>query len=107
FNIEHVREAVLNKVASEPVRPRLVLCDLSTSPHVDLQSAHTLAGLARDLEGKGVGVEGVEAGSAVRGRLRAGGGGEKLGGIDRFRTVAQVVEDFERGEGRGRVRLAT
>src|SRR5262249_10811176 len=107
FNIEHVREAVLNKVGSEPMRPRIALFDLSTSPHVDLQAAHTLAGLAHELETIGIRMEVVEARASVRDRLRAEGLDEKLGGIDRFRTVAQVVEDFERGEGRSRVRLAT
>jgi hypothetical protein len=49
----------------------------------------------------------VEARASVRDRLRAEGLDEKLGGIDRFRTVAQVVEDFERGKGRDRALLAT
>jgi hypothetical protein len=37
----------------------------------------------------------VEARASVRDRLRAAGLDEKLGGINRFRTVAQVVEDFD------------
>jgi high affinity sulfate transporter 1 len=96
FNIEHVRDAVLNRVRSEAVRPRLVLCDLSTSPHVDLQGAHTLAGLASELEAIAIQMRVVEARSSVRDRLRAEGLDEKLGGINRFSTVGQAVEDFER-----------
>ena len=38
----------------------------------------------------------VDARASVRDRLRAEGLDEKVGGIDRFRTVAHVVEDFER-----------
>src|SRR5262249_30051891 len=66
FNIEHVREAVVNRVGSEPIRPRLALCDLSTSPHVDLQGAHALAGLAHELEPIGIRMKVVEARASVR-----------------------------------------
>jgi hypothetical protein len=38
----------------------------------------------------------VEARASVRDRLRAEGLDEKLGGINRFQTVAQVIDDFER-----------
>jgi hypothetical protein len=41
----------------------------------------------------------VEARSSVRDRLRAEGLDQKVGGIDRFRTVTQVVEDFEQQAG--------
>jgi high affinity sulfate transporter 1 len=96
FNIEHVRDAVLNRVRSEPVQPRLVLCDLSTSPHMDLQGAHTLGGLASELEAIAIQMRVVEARSSVRDRLRAEGLEEKLGGINRFSTVGQAVDDFDR-----------
>ena len=38
----------------------------------------------------------VEARSAVRNRLRKEGLDEKLGGINRFTTVADVVDDMSR-----------
>jgi high affinity sulfate transporter 1 len=95
FNIEHVHDAVMDKVASESVRPRLVLCDLSTSPYVDLQGGHMLAGLASELESTGVRMRVVEARSSVRDRLRAEGLDEKLGGVNRFSTVNQAVEEFD------------
>src|SRR5215467_4825837 len=101
FNIEHVHDAVMDKVASGSVRPRLVLCDLSTSPYVDLEGAHMLAGLTTELEATGIRMAVVEARSSVRDRLRAEGLDEKLGGIDRFRTVAEVVEAFGGGGGAG------
>jgi MFS superfamily sulfate permease-like transporter len=94
FNMDHVRDAVLNRVRRESIPPKLVLCDLSASPHVDLQSAEALGRLADELEASGIRLQVVEARSSVRDRLRAEGLDEKLGGIDRFRTVAQVVEHF-------------
>lgn len=48
------------------------------------------------LKADGIRVQVVEARASVRDRLRAEGLEEKVGGIDRLRTVAQVVGDFER-----------
>src|SRR4030095_4611346 len=79
----------------------LVVLDLSNSPAVDLQSAHTLAMLAEELTERGIQFQVVEARSSVRDRLRAEGLDEKLGGIDRFRSVAQVIEEFEGRETKG------
>ena len=95
FNMEYVRETVLRCARSESPPPRLVLCDLSPSPFVDLQGAHTLGQLADELRAGGISFKVVEGRSSVRDRLRAEGLDGKLGGIDRFRNVAQVVEDFE------------
>jgi MFS superfamily sulfate permease-like transporter len=98
FNVEYVRETVLERVRRESQPPKLVLCDLSASPYVDLQSATTLGVLADELASSGIQMQVVEARSSVRDRLRAEGLDATLGGIDRFRTVAQVVENFERRE---------
>jgi MFS superfamily sulfate permease-like transporter len=102
FNIEYIREAVLDRARSEPTPPELVVCDLSASPLIDLQSAHVLGGLADELSGAGVRFQVLEARASVRDRLRGEGLDEKFGGIDRFRTVAHVVEDFERQQALGR-----
>jgi MFS superfamily sulfate permease-like transporter len=98
FNIDYIRDAVLNRVRSESTPPELVIADLSNSPHVDLQSAHALGVLADELAASGIRLQVVEAHASVRDRLRAEGLDEKLGGIDRFTTVAQVVENFKRRE---------
>jgi len=70
---------------------------------VDLQSAEALGGLASELAVDGIRMQVVEARASVRDRLRAEGLEEKLGGIDRFRTVDQVVEDFERRDAAKRI----
>ena len=95
FNVEYVRDSVLDRVRREPMLPKLVICDLSASPHVDLQSAATLSGLADELAALGIQIQIVEARASVRDRLRAEGLDAKFGGIDRFRSVAQAVEDFQ------------
>jgi MFS superfamily sulfate permease-like transporter len=95
FNVEYVRETILTRVRAESVPPKMVVCDLSASPHVDLQSAGSLHTLADELSASGITLQVVEARSSVRDRLRAAGLDQKLGGINRFRTVAQLVAEFE------------
>ncbi|MCL4180169.1 MAG: SulP family inorganic anion transporter [Verrucomicrobia bacterium] len=95
FNVEHVREVVLNRVRAESPAPRLVVLDLSAAPFVDLQSVHTLASLAEELRSAGIRFQAVEARSAVRVRLRNEGLDAKLGGVDRFTSVADVVDNFK------------
>jgi len=96
FNVEFIHDSVIAHLAKAP-DVKLVVLDLSASPHVDLQSAHTLAVLAEELKEIGIRFQVVEARSSVRDRLRGEGLDEKLGGINRHITVAQVIEEFERG----------
>jgi high affinity sulfate transporter 1 len=95
FNVDHVRDSITQQVHSGPQKPGLVVLDLSAAPHVDMQSAHTLGELAGELTAAGIRVQAVEARSSVRDRLRVMGVDSCLGGITRFSSVADVVEDFE------------
>jgi high affinity sulfate transporter 1 len=95
FNIEHVCDTIQDRVRSETTPPKLVVLDLSASPHVDMQSAHTVAGLAEELKAAGVRLQVVEARSSVRDRLRAEGAEDRLGGVNRFTTVADAVDSFQ------------
>jgi MFS superfamily sulfate permease-like transporter len=72
-----------------------VVIDLSAAAYVDLQSAHALAGLADELGAAGIKVQAVEARSSVRERLRNEGVDSRLGGIDRFKSIADVVESLQ------------
>ena len=74
---------------------RVVIADLSASPHVDLQAAEVLGGLAAELANAGIRLQVVEARSAVRDMLRSEGLDEKLGGVNRFTSVADAVDDFQ------------
>ena len=98
FNIDHVRETIAQRVHASGSMPTTVIIDLSAAPVVDLQSAHTLAGLADELRGQGIKVQVVEARSSVRERLRGEGLDARLGGIDRFTSVADVVDGVQGGE---------
>jgi MFS superfamily sulfate permease-like transporter len=99
FNVDSVRDTIFDRVRAEATPPKLVIIDLSAAPHVDLQSAHTLAGLADELTAKGIRVQVVETRSAVRERLRGEGLDERLGGIDRFTSVADVVDNSQNPAG--------
>jgi len=98
FNVDHVCETILDRVCAEPAPPRLVVLDLSAAPRVDMQSAHTLGGLADELVAAGIRFQAVEARSTVRDRLRDVGVDSKLGGINRFTSVADVVENLNSEE---------
>jgi MFS superfamily sulfate permease-like transporter len=97
FNIDHVRETILDRVRTQPDAPRLVILDLSASPHIDVQSAEVLGGLADELTAAEIRVHAVEARSSVRDRLRAAGVDARLGGINRFSSIADVLDSETEG----------
>ncbi len=95
FNVEYVREVIVNRARQQKPPPRLIVLDLSAAPYVDLQSVHTLASLADELQSAGIRFQAVEARSAVRERLRREGVDARLGSVDRYTSVADVVENFQ------------
>jgi sulfate permease, SulP family len=97
FNIEHICDTIQDRVRSESTPPKLVVLDLSAAPYVDLQSAHTLAALARELAAAGLQMQTVETRSSVRDRLRGEGLDANLGAVNRFASVADAVESFQKG----------
>jgi len=94
FNVDNVCDAILSRVRSEPTPPKLVVLDLSAAPLVDMQSAYTLAGMADELIAKHIRFQAVEPRSSVRDRLRHEGVDSKLGGVNRFTTVADAIDHF-------------
>jgi MFS superfamily sulfate permease-like transporter len=96
FNVDNVCDAILSRVRAVPTPPKLVVLDLSAAPLVDMQSAHMLAGMAEELTAKHIRFQTVEARSSVRDRLRHEGVDSKLGGVNRFATVADVTDNFQR-----------
>jgi SulP family sulfate permease len=94
FNVDNVCDAMLSRVRVETPPPKLVVLDLSAAPIVDMQGAHTLASMAEEVTSKGIEFHAVEPRSSVRDRLRHEGVDRKLGGINRFTTVADVIDHF-------------
>jgi sulfate permease, SulP family len=98
FNVDNVCEAILSRVRVEPTPPKLVVLDLSAAPRVDLQSAHALGSMADELTAKGIRFQAVEPRASVRDRLRDEGVDGKLGGVNRFTTVADAIDHFQSTE---------
>jgi MFS superfamily sulfate permease-like transporter len=95
FNAENAMHAVLDRLRGHDGRDvRLVVCDLSTSPYVDLAGARMLASLSDELAKRNVTLRVTDAHATVRDLLRAEGVDAKVGGINRFASVADVVDDF-------------
>src|SRR5215831_6247532 len=99
FNAEHVFDTVLARLdaAREPIR--LVICDLSTSPNIDMAGAQMFLKLQAELAKRGIAFSLVEARSTVRDMLRVEGVEKKTGRIDRFTTLADAIEHFQNGAG--------
>jgi MFS superfamily sulfate permease-like transporter len=93
FNVDNVRQAVLDRVRAEDAL-RLVVGDLSNSPYVDLSGARMLAKLSEDLAEGGAAFRLAETHAGVRDLLRAEGLETRVGRIDRFTSVADAVEEF-------------
>jgi SulP family sulfate permease len=87
-NSDAVLTSILNRVrAAISSDIRMVVCDLSASPYLDLAGAHMLHELHRELAARGIALRIVGAHGWVRDLLRADGVGEKVGGLDRVDTL--------------------
>lgn len=70
---------------------RLVVCDLSAAPNIDLSGSRMLHKLHAALEGRGAALRVVGAHGRVRDLLRADGVDEKVGGLDRAVTLEKLL----------------
>jgi sulfate permease, SulP family len=94
INADSVLESVLNRLRdARPTPPRLVVCDLSASPHVDLAGSRMLHELHTELGARGITLRIVGARGRVRDLLRADGLGDKIQGLDRLATLRDLVGD--------------
>jgi len=96
FNVDHILRVVLQRVDTEGESLRLVICDLSTSPAVDLAGVRMLFELQSTLIKRNIRFRLVEAHASVRDLLRLEGAEDRLGRIDRSEIVADVVEQYQK-----------
>ena len=101
FNVEHVRAAVWQKIRSTTGALKLVVCDLSTSPIVDLAGVRMLTTLQATLEAMGMRLRLVAPHAAVRDILRAEGLEERVGHFGRRISVADAIDELQGGTGAG------
>ena len=96
FNAEHVRDRVAAGLRAETTPPKIVILDLSASPHLDIQACSVVMNMADDIKAVGARLQIVEARSSVRDRLRAEGIEEHVSQVNRFTSVADAVEEFQK-----------
>jgi len=92
INAESVLISVLDRVQYS-TDIRLVVCDLSASPNIDLAGSNMLQRLYDDLTARGIAMRVVGAHGRVRDLLRADGFAEKVGGIDRAITLDSLIAE--------------
>jgi len=95
FNVEHVRQIVWQRVQTSEAL-RLVVCDLSNAPVVDVAGAEMFLALQKDLAQRGTALRLAEPHSRVRDLLRAEGLQERVGYFGRHLTVDQAICEFEK-----------
>jgi sulfate permease, SulP family len=98
FNVDHVLRVVLERVEVTGKSVRLVVCDLSTSPSIDLAGAKMFLNLQAELAKRDIVLRLVEARASVRDLLRIEGAEERVGAIDRLATLADVIDNFQKDE---------
>jgi sulfate permease, SulP family len=90
INAEHVLAQVLERLRGAG-NISLIICDLSASPYIDLAGSRILRQLEGELASRNIILRIVGARGRVRDLLRADGIGEKVGGIDRLVTLADLL----------------
>jgi SulP family sulfate permease len=94
INADVVLDAVLRRLdAAGPASIRVVVCDLSASPYVDLSGSRALHDMYKQLAVRGVALRLVGARARVRDLLRADGVAEKIGRFDRVTTLDAVISE--------------
>lgn len=95
-NADAVHTAVYERLkAVGPSNIRLVVCDLSASPFIDLAGSQMLHKLEACLSPANVSLRIVGAHGYVRDFLRSDGLSGKVAGIERQQTLASLLDDFE------------
>ena len=78
-----------------------MVCDLSTSPTIDLAEAKIFLDLQAEPAKQDIVLRLVEARSSVRDLLRLEGVEERFGMVNPFAMFANVIEDFQNTEAQG------
>jgi high affinity sulfate transporter 1 len=92
INADAVLESVLSRLrASGSPNIRLVVCDLSASPYIDLAGSQKLNELHGELASRGIAFQIVGAHGWARDLLRADGISDKVGELDRTVTLDDVL----------------
>lgn len=95
FNTDFVRQVVWERIRSAG-HLRLVVCDLSNSPWIDVAGVSLLSSLQKDLAEHGVTLRLAEAHSHVRDLLRVDELKQQIGNFNQHMTIDQALTEFEK-----------
>ena len=96
-NADAILESVLGHIrAMEASDVRMVICDLSASPYIDLGGSNMLHRLHDELASRGAELRIVGAHGWVRDLLRADGIADKVEGLDRITTLDHLLSRDDR-----------
>jgi high affinity sulfate transporter 1 len=88
INADAVRASVIKQLVAAGVsNTRMIICDLSASPSIDLAGSRMLHELHTEAAAQGITLRIVGARGRVRDLLRADDLGDKIGGLDRAVTL--------------------
>jgi SulP family sulfate permease len=91
-NADSVLDAVLDRLNDPKISPiRMVVCDLSAAPYLDLAGCRMLHELHAELALRGASLRIVGAHGTSRDLLRAEGVEQKVGGLDRTATFESML----------------
>jgi len=91
-NADFVLTTVLERLKADAQSDvRVIVCDLSASPYIDLAGAGMLHQLHSELRSRDVALRIVGAHGRVRDLLRADGISEKVGGLDHLSTIDTLL----------------
>jgi MFS superfamily sulfate permease-like transporter len=94
FNIDHVCDAIAERLRGEPA-PLLLVLDLSNAPSIDLQSTNVLLSRSEEWTAFGPNLRIVGAHASVRDALRARGFEARFGRIGREVTLSAVLSELQ------------
>jgi high affinity sulfate transporter 1 len=97
FNVEYVRERVLELLNARPEPIRLVVLALGTVPKVDLAGAELLADLHRTFRGQSIAFRVADAHGELRDALRRSGFEREHGTLETGQTVDAIVTAWHAG----------
>jgi sulfate permease, SulP family len=90
-NADTVRDSVIDRLNSLGPSVRMMICDLSASPSIDLAGSRALHELHAEAADRGIALRIVGAHGFVRDLLRADGLSDKVGGLDRSFTIDGLI----------------
>jgi sulfate permease, SulP family len=95
FNVDHVRQVLWSKLTAT-ADVRLVVCDLSDSPRVDVAGVGMFGNLHQELAKRDIRFRIVEAHGNVRDLLRAERLEEQVGYLGRHISVDQAITEWQK-----------